>query len=171
MMKTTQQCCAFLIVPAQHGHETVFMIVTPYVCNPREPDTHVIQKRQPQDKRTAGARWAIQQEYPFTPKCDQIQIPPAASPEILHHTWLFIVYSDERWLQFSIHHNYIIVPAQHGQETVFVIVTPYIGNLRDPILMLYVHKLYSTGIWVGGFGRLNETLTLFKTRCIFCYPV
>ena len=22
----------------------------------------------------------------------------------------------------------------------------------------------STGIWVGGFGRLNETLTLFKTQ-------
>ena len=27
---------------------------------------------------------------------------------------------------------------------------------------------YSTGIWVGGFGRLNKTLTLFKTqRCKF----
>ena len=24
--------------------------------------------------------------------------------------------------------------------------------------------VYSTGIWVGGFGRLNETLTLFKTQ-------
>ena len=24
--------------------------------------------------------------------------------------------------------------------------------------------MYSTGIWVGGFGRLNETLTLFKTQ-------
>ena len=23
---------------------------------------------------------------------------------------------------------------------------------------------YSTGIWVGGFGRLKETLTLFKTQ-------
>ena len=31
---------------------------------------------------------------------------------------------------------------------------------------------YSTGIWVGGFGLLNETLTLFKTkRCNFCYPL
>ena len=35
---------------------------------------------------------------------------PAASPEILHHTewrtWLFIAYSDERWLycQYSLHH-------------------------------------------------------------------
>ena len=30
----------------------------------------------------------------------------------------------------------------------------------------------STGNWVGGFSRLNETLTLFKTqRCKFCYPL
>ena len=39
---------------------------------------------------------------PFIPKSDQVQISPAASPEILHHTvwrtWLFIDYSDERWL-------------------------------------------------------------------------
>ena len=35
-------------------------------------------------------------------KSDQSPISPAASPEILHHTvwrtWLFIAYSDERWL-------------------------------------------------------------------------
>ena len=34
---------------------------------------------------------------PSTPKSDQVQISPAASPEILHHTvrrtWLFIVYT------------------------------------------------------------------------------
>ena len=46
----------------------------------------------------------------FTPKSDQYQISPAASPEILYHivwrTWLFIAYSDERWLycQFSLPH-------------------------------------------------------------------
>ena len=37
---------------------------------------------------------------PFTPKSDQCQISPAASPQILHHTvwrtWLFITYLDER---------------------------------------------------------------------------
>ena len=50
---------------------------------------------------------------PFTPKSDQHQTSPAASPEILHHTvrrtWLFIGYSDERWLhyQFSLPHPYI----------------------------------------------------------------
>ena len=38
---------------------------------------------------------------PFTPKSDQFQISPAASPDISHHTvwrtWLFTAYSDERW--------------------------------------------------------------------------
>ena len=37
---------------------------------------------------------------------DQCQSSPAASPEILHHTvwrtWLFIAYSDERWLHLPI---------------------------------------------------------------------
>ena len=48
----------------------------------------------------------------FTPKSDQCQISPAASPEIWHHTvwrtWLFIAHSDRRWLyyQFSLHHSY-----------------------------------------------------------------
>ena len=34
-------------------------------------------------------------------------------------------------------------------------------------LWIQVHHppgVYSTAIWVGGFGRLNETLTLFKTQ-------
>ena len=50
---------------------------------------------------------------PFTTKSDQCQISPAASPIIVHHpvwrTWLFIAYSDERWLhyQFSLPHLYI----------------------------------------------------------------
>ena len=43
---------------------------------------------------------------PFTPKSDQCQTSPAASPVILHHivwgTWLFIAYSDERWLYHKI---------------------------------------------------------------------
>ena len=50
---------------------------------------------------------------PYTPKSDQFQVSPAASPEVLHHTvwrtWLFIAYSAERWLyyQFSLSHLYI----------------------------------------------------------------
>ena len=50
----------------------------------------------------------------FTPKSDQCQIYPAASPELLHHTvwrtWLLIAYSDERWLLpvcYTVPHSYI----------------------------------------------------------------
>ena len=49
---------------------------------------------------------------PFTPESDQYQNSPAASQEIWHHivwrTWLFIAYSDEKWLyyKFSLHHSY-----------------------------------------------------------------
>ena len=43
---------------------------------------------------------------PFDPKRDQLQISPAASPNILHHTvwrtWLFIRYSDERFIMVPI---------------------------------------------------------------------
>ena len=52
---------------------------------------------------------------PFTPKSDQCPISPAASREILHYTvwrtWLFIAYSDERWLyyQFSLPYLYISI--------------------------------------------------------------
>ena len=50
---------------------------------------------------------------PFTPKSGQVQISPAAPPVILLHivwrTWLFIAYSDERFLcyQFSLPHLHI----------------------------------------------------------------
>ena len=49
---------------------------------------------------------------PFTSESDQCQNSPAASQEIWHHTvwrtWLFIAYSDEKWLyyKFSLHHSY-----------------------------------------------------------------
>ena len=52
---------------------------------------------------------------PFTPKSDQCQISPAASPEILHHpvwrTWMFIAYWVDKWLyyQFSLHRSYVFL--------------------------------------------------------------
>ena len=48
----------------------------------------------------------------MTPESDQCQNSPAASQEIWHHTvwrtWLFIAYSDEKWLyyNFSLYHSY-----------------------------------------------------------------
>ena len=58
---------------------------------------------------------------PFTPQSDQCQISPAASPEILYHTvwrtWLFIAYSDERWLcyRFSLYLAYIFPLLRVGR--------------------------------------------------------
>ena len=59
----------------------------------------------------------------FTPKSDQFQISPAASPETLHHTvwrtWLSIAYSDERWLyyQFSLPRLYTFPLGRLGECT------------------------------------------------------
>ena len=56
--------------------------------------------------------WYFYSFNPFTPESDQCQNSPAASQEIWHHTvwrtWLFIAYSDEKWLyyKFSLHHSY-----------------------------------------------------------------
>ena len=56
--------------------------------------------------------WVCLHFNPFTPESDQCQNSPAASQEIWHHTvwrtWLFIAYSDEKWLyyKFSLHHSY-----------------------------------------------------------------
>ena len=54
------------------------------VCSCGEADSRVVHVSRPLN--------------PFTPKSDQVQISPVASPVILHHTvwrtWLFIAYSD-----------------------------------------------------------------------------
>ena len=56
--------------------------------------------------------WCCFRLNPFTPESDQCQNSPAASQEIWHHTvwrtWLFMAYSDEKWLyyKFSLHHSY-----------------------------------------------------------------
>ena len=56
--------------------------------------------------------WDFRYFYPFTPESDQCQNSPTASQEIWHHTvwgtWLFIAYSDEKWLYYklSLHHSY-----------------------------------------------------------------
>ena len=60
---------------------------------------------------------------PFTPKSDQIQISPAASPVILHHTvwrtWLFIAYSDGKWFPLPNSHylTYTFIFKKLGECT------------------------------------------------------
>ena len=61
---------------------------------------------------TIGRPMPLSHINPVTPESDQCQNYPAASQEIWHHTvwrtWLFIAYSDEKWLcyKFSLHHSY-----------------------------------------------------------------
>ena len=64
-----------------------------------------IERRSDRCSATIGSkRQASPSVYPFTPKSDQFQISPAASPEILHHTvwrtWVFKAYLDERRLYY-----------------------------------------------------------------------
>ena len=99
--------------------------------------------------------WTKTSINPFTPKSDQSQISPAASPEILHHTvwrtWLFIAYSDERLLhyQFSLPHPYISLEEswenvlfELGSERVKIILTE-----RKPL-----HPSTGGSIQVSGDG-------------------
>ena len=64
----------------------------------------------PRATRDHGTRAEPQLSRPSNPESDQFQISPTASPGISHYTawrtWLFIAYSDDRWLyyQFSLHH-------------------------------------------------------------------
>ena len=82
---------------------------------------------------------------PFTPKSDQCQISPAASPAILHHTvWrtsLFIAYSHEIWLyyQFWLHHLYIF--SLRGWENVLF----ELGSERVKVSRLTLQK-YRTSL-------------------------
>ena len=80
-------------------------------------------------------------------KSGQFQISPAASPEILHHTlwrtWLFIAYSDERWLyyQFSLPHLYIL--SLEGWEKIhFELGSERVNNQRYEILRELLDDLH-----------------------------
>ena len=59
---------------------------------------------------------------PFTPESDQCQNSPAASQEIWHHTvwrtWLFIAYSDEKWLYYKFSLPHLCIFSLKGWENV-----------------------------------------------------
>ena len=73
--------------------------------------------------------------YPFTPKSDQYQVSPGASSEILHSTvwitWLFIAYSDERWLYLLILTTSLVHFSLKGWENVlFELGSEKVKNVR-----------------------------------------
>ena len=91
-----------------------FLIASwPPVNNSLAPPKRGGRQKLKRDCRTFSVHLGLPDINHFTPKSDQVQISPVASPVILHHTvwrtWLFIAYSDARWLyyQLSLPHLYI----------------------------------------------------------------
>ena len=72
---------------------------------------------------------------PFTPESDQCQISPPAPPEILHHTlrrtWLFIAYSDEKWLYYKFSLPHLCILSLKGRENVLF-------ELRSERVMIFL---------------------------------
>ena len=114
---------------------------------------------------------------PFTPKSDQCQISPAASPEILHHTvwrtWLFIAYYVDKWLyyQFSLHHSYISllkgwenVLLELGSERVKTrMLEAKAQHLVSVDMLQSVAKLVTHSVKFWNF--LDERRTTAKKKC------
>ena len=98
---------------------------------------------------------------PFTPESDQCQNSPAASQEIWHHTvwrtWLFIAYSDEKWLyyKFSLHHSYNRF-LKGWENTLFELRSERVNDVAA-ISKLQLHLL---------FFQLTR-----KWMCAFMFPV
>ena len=86
---------------------------------------------------------------PFTPESDQCQISPPAPPKIWHHTvwrtWLFIAYSDEKWLYYKFFlkgwENTLFElrseRVKQGQGFTVSMAHPHSMTYREPLLGLY----------------------------------
>ena len=105
---------------------------------------------------------------PFTPESDQCQNSPAASQEIWHHTvwrtWLFIAYSDEKWLyyKFSLHHSYNRF-LKGWENTLFELRSErgnqHWGNINISFKCFNIRGYKSLSIWGLELGlRNSETL-------------
>ena len=107
---------------------------------------------------------------PFTPESDQCQNSPAASQEIWHHTvwrtWLFIAYSDEKWLyyKFSLHHSYNRF-LKGWENTLFELRSERVKvNNKATLLSWFVH-----GIIPKPFHSQVQKSTFsqpFKEKCV-----
>ena len=88
---------------------------------------------------------------PFTPKRDQFQTSPAASPEILHQTvwrtWLFVDYPDERWLLYTTNSH----------------------NLTRTFLLKMLGRVYFLNLGVKGLSSLCDTNRDFLARRFLLY--
>ena len=80
---------------------------------------------------------------PLTPKSDQLQISPAASPAILHHTewrtWFFTPYSGGKWFRYQILTTSLIHLSLKGWENALF----ELGNERVLTLSFHFHSFIS----------------------------
>ena len=98
---------------------------------------------------------------PFIPKSDQYQISPVASQEILHHTvwrtWLFIAYSDARWLYYQLSLPSVIQLSLQGWENaVFELGS---GRVKRPFV-------YLVKLWYSVHGDFLQTRVHHLWQCI-----
>ena len=122
--------CCVLYIPADHssissrhkmgppaGTRSAIALLTLYllVCNLHMPWNW---------NRAIGRKNSEECVNPFTPKSDQFQISPAASPAILHdtawRTWLFIAYSDGKCFCYQILTTSLIHFSRKGWENVLL---------------------------------------------------
>ena len=117
---------------------------------------------------------------PLTPKGDQFRISPAASPEIFHYTvwrtWLFIAYSDERWLcyQFSLPFSALLflkLISFEPNNLLFHRWKSDVATVRDFLLALVGRSLpllcYSTWLLAClGWPVFTSPLLQYVTSCL-----
>ena len=100
---------------------------------------------------------------PSHSKCDQFQISLAASPKIWHHaawrTWLFIAYSDERWLLTNSHHlTYTFLWYKVGRM--------YTLNLRvEGLIFLEWEAHFFTGVRILRSWETRHPPLRWRPRC------
>ena len=116
-----------------------------------------------------GVSWVNNYFNPFTPESDQSQISPLASQEIWHHTvwrtWLFIAYSDEKWLyyKFSLHHSYNRF-LKGWENTLFELRSERVNTKRDaPGPAFLGSSRDSCVLWV----KISIVFMFFSSRIIF----
>ena len=99
---------------------------------------------------------------------DQCQNSPAASQEIWHHTvwrtWLFIAYSDEKWLyyKFSLHHSYNRF-LKGWENTLF--------ELRSESARVALYCSYWPIVPCNPIHRREGRNEVTRTSCLCCLPV
>ena len=92
---------------------------------------------------------------PFTPKGDQVQISPVASPVILHHTvwrtWLFIAYSDWKMILVPVLTTSLIHFSWKGWENVLFELGIERVKMIEEVYIINVWSRFVVSAFPGNF--------------------